>query len=69
MTFPLSRSETPLLDQLKKLANLNDAAFYAPGHKKGQGISPLLANFLGSAVLRQIYPNYLNSITYLHLRE
>lgn len=56
MTFPLSQSETPLLDQLKKLANLSDAAFYAPGHKKGQGISPLLANFLGSAVFNADLP-------------
>ncbi|GFE71484.1 aminotransferase class I/II-fold pyridoxal phosphate-dependent enzyme [Chroococcus sp. FPU101] len=54
--FRLSQSETPLLNQLKELANLSEAAFYAPGHKKGQGISPLLANLLGNDVFKADLP-------------
>jgi lysine decarboxylase len=50
MAVPLSQSATPLLDRLRKLAHQSDTPFYAPGHKKGQGISPLLADWLGSAV-------------------
>lgn len=56
MSSSLSQSETPLLDQLKKLAAVKEAAFYAPGHKKGQGISPFLANLLGNNVFKSDLP-------------
>ncbi len=51
-----SQEQTPLLDTLKTLANQPDAAFYAPGHKRGQGISQKLANLLGEAVFKADLP-------------
>ncbi len=44
--------QTPLLDALKANALRPHAAFYTPGHKRGQGISPELADCFGSAVFR-----------------
>ncbi|MBR8827514.1 MAG: aminotransferase class I/II-fold pyridoxal phosphate-dependent enzyme [Gomphosphaeria aponina SAG 52.96 = DSM 107014] len=45
-----SQARTPLLDSLKALSQATDGAFYAPGHKKGQGIYPPLADLLGKSV-------------------
>ncbi|NER79371.1 MAG: aminotransferase class V-fold PLP-dependent enzyme, partial [Leptolyngbya sp. SIO1D8] len=41
---------TPLLSALTQAATRDHAAFYAPGHKRGQGISPLLSRLLGPQV-------------------
>jgi arginine decarboxylase len=55
MTLP-SQSQTPLLDQLQQLAERSDVPFYAPGHKRGEGISEVLSNLLGSAVFKADLP-------------
>lgn len=47
---------TPLLTKLAQLANKNHAAFYVPGHKRGQGISPLLNNLMGKSVFKADLP-------------
>ncbi len=52
----LDRYRTPLLDALKKYANSNHAAFYTPGHKRGQGISPKLTDCFGSKVFKADLP-------------
>jgi arginine/lysine/ornithine decarboxylase len=52
----LSQSQIPLLDCLKTLSQQRNAAFYAPGHKKGQGISDNLANLLGDLVFKADLP-------------
>ncbi|MBU7585749.1 MAG: aminotransferase class I/II-fold pyridoxal phosphate-dependent enzyme [Nostoc sp. TH1S01] len=44
--------ETPLLDALKACTVKPHAPFYTPGHKRGQGISPVLADLLGEMVFR-----------------
>ena len=41
---------TPLLDALKKLSQRSHAAFYAPGHKQGKGISPHLRELMGDKI-------------------
>ncbi len=48
----LNQDQTPLLDALKANALRPHAAFYTPGHKRGQGISPKLAECLGTSVFR-----------------
>jgi len=48
----LNQNQTPLLDALKAHALRPHAAFYTPGHKRGQGISAKLADCFGSAVFR-----------------
>ena len=52
----LDQTKTPLLDTLKTLANRPHAAFYAPGHKRGNGINLLLQNVLGSQVFKADLP-------------
>ncbi len=52
----LDQDKTPLLDALKKYARNNHAAFYTPGHKKGQGISPQLIDCFGSKVFKVDLP-------------
>ncbi|WP_009633496.1 aminotransferase class I/II-fold pyridoxal phosphate-dependent enzyme [Synechocystis sp. PCC 7509] len=52
----LARNKTPLLDALKKYARSNHAAFYTPGHKKGQGISPQLIDCFGTKVFKADLP-------------
>jgi arginine decarboxylase len=47
-----NQNQTPLVDALKAHAARTHAAFYTPGHKRGQGISPRLADLLGEAVFR-----------------
>ena len=51
-----AQSKTPLLDALNALAHKPDAAFYAPGHKRGQGISQSLANLLGQSLFQADLP-------------
>jgi arginine decarboxylase len=48
--------QLPLLHQLKKLASKSHAAFYAPGHKRGQGISKNLLDLLGKTVFQADLP-------------
>jgi arginine decarboxylase len=48
----MNQNQTPLLDALKANAVRPHAAFYTPGHKRGQGISPRLSDLLGEAVFR-----------------
>jgi arginine decarboxylase len=43
----LSQATTPLLDQLHRCATRSQAAFFAPGHKRGQGISDRLRFLMG----------------------
>jgi arginine/lysine/ornithine decarboxylase len=47
---------TPIIDQLRILGSQPDAAFYAPGHKRGQGINPLLGDLLGNQVFKADLP-------------
>ena len=51
-----SQARMPILETLQALARQPDAAFYAPGHKRGQGIYQPLADFLGSSVFRADLP-------------
>ena len=53
MTDP---SATPLLSALAAAAQRDHAAFYAPGHKQGQGVSQPLAALLGEQGLRADLP-------------
>jgi arginine decarboxylase len=45
-----SQEHTPLLTALYQRSQRPDAPFYAPGHKRGQGISRYLAALLGESV-------------------
>ncbi|BAW96568.1 Orn/Lys/Arg decarboxylase [[Synechococcus] sp. NIES-970] len=47
---------TPLFSKLLELSNSNHAPFYAPGHKRGQGIFHDLAEAWGSAIFRADLP-------------
>ncbi|MCG8365242.1 MAG: aminotransferase class I/II-fold pyridoxal phosphate-dependent enzyme [Pseudanabaenales cyanobacterium] len=51
-----SQEATPLLDTLRICANRKNAAFYTPGHKRGQGISPAIATLMGATVFRADLP-------------
>ena len=44
-------NKAPLLDALRKYVQKSDAAFYAPGHKQGQGSSHEIRDLLGTKVL------------------
>jgi lysine decarboxylase len=46
----------PLLTTLRQLAQAPDTAFYAPGHKRGQGISTQLSQWLGLEVFQGDLP-------------
>jgi len=48
----LNQNQTPLLDALIANTAHPHAAFYTPGHKRGQGISPRLVDLLGEVVFR-----------------
>ncbi|MGL6281969.1 MAG: aminotransferase class I/II-fold pyridoxal phosphate-dependent enzyme [Microcoleaceae cyanobacterium] len=52
----LDQNTTPLLKTLKILSESNHAPFYAPGHKKGQGVSATLKNLLGASVFQADLP-------------
>jgi arginine decarboxylase len=51
-----SQAKTPIVDTLRECANKPHAAFYTPGHKRGQGIYPQLADLLGESVFRADLP-------------
>ncbi|NMG08007.1 aminotransferase class I/II-fold pyridoxal phosphate-dependent enzyme [Brasilonema sp. UFV-L1] len=51
-----NQNQTPLLDTLKACAERFHAAFYTPGHKRGQGISKSLSDVFGKAVFRADLP-------------
>jgi arginine/lysine/ornithine decarboxylase len=53
---PRSQSETPLVDALNLCVHTPDAPFYTPGHKRGQGISPVLTALLGTQVFQADLP-------------
>ena len=46
----MDHAHTPLLSALKKASKREHAAFYAPGHRRGQGAFPSLKDLLGSAL-------------------
>ena len=48
--YVLHQNSTPILETLIKSSQRNNAAFYAPGHKKGQGIEHKLKHCFGSKV-------------------
>lgn len=52
----LNQYETPIIQQLQLLVNQIDVPFYAPGHKQGRGISPILSKFLGKEIFRADLP-------------
>lgn len=54
--FWQSQRTTPLIEALDTLANRPNAAFYAPGHKRGQGIAQSLVNLMGLQVFRADLP-------------
>ena len=51
-----SQVKMPLLDALRDCTNKPNVPFYAPGHKRGVGISKPLADLLGIAVFRADLP-------------
>lgn len=51
-----SQASTPLLSALQACAGRSHAPFYAPGHKRGAGISQALADFWGSGVFAADLP-------------
>ncbi|MGK7955007.1 MAG: aminotransferase class I/II-fold pyridoxal phosphate-dependent enzyme [Crocosphaera sp.] len=50
------QNTTPLIEVLTTLKNKPDAAFYVPGHKRGQGISDPLVSLLGETVFQADLP-------------
>ncbi|MGB3200719.1 MAG: aminotransferase class I/II-fold pyridoxal phosphate-dependent enzyme [Nodosilinea sp.] len=52
----LDQSLTPILSALQASSRRPHAAFYAPGHKRGQGASPRLRELLGDAALATDLP-------------
>ncbi|WP_293353718.1 MULTISPECIES: aminotransferase class I/II-fold pyridoxal phosphate-dependent enzyme [unclassified Microcoleus] len=56
MPPPNSQQQTPLLDALRDRTNHPHSPFYAPGHKRGQGISQPLVDLFGAAVFRSDLP-------------
>ncbi|WP_052049514.1 aminotransferase class I/II-fold pyridoxal phosphate-dependent enzyme [Leptolyngbya sp. KIOST-1] len=52
----LDQSQTPILSALQDSSRRPHAAFYAPGHKRGQGASPRLRELLGEAALAADLP-------------
>ena len=48
--------QAPLLNALKKSAQKPHAAFYAPGHKRGEGINQNIANLLGKTAFQADLP-------------
>ncbi len=51
-----SQARTPLVDALRASALHPHAPFYAPGHKRGQGIPKPLMDLLGASVFRADLP-------------
>jgi arginine/lysine/ornithine decarboxylase len=54
--FLTSQTQTPLLDALQACAAKPHAAFYVPGHKRGQGANGKILDLLGSQVFRADLP-------------
>ncbi|MEA5509195.1 aminotransferase class I/II-fold pyridoxal phosphate-dependent enzyme [Crocosphaera sp. UHCC 0190] len=54
--FFQSQRITPLIEALSILKNQPDAAFYTPGHKRGQGIAESLTSLVGAAVFQADLP-------------
>jgi arginine decarboxylase len=54
--FSSQQNKAPLVEMLKNLSMSQNAAFYAPGHKKGRGIPKNLVNLLGKDVFRADLP-------------
>lgn len=52
----MNATETPLLSALAQAAQRDHAAFYAPGHKQGQGIPDLFKTLLGAQVFQADLP-------------
>jgi arginine decarboxylase len=50
------QNTTPLLDKLKNMSERSHSAFYAPGHKRGRGISQKLETLLGNLVFKADLP-------------
>ncbi|EAZ92540.1 aminotransferase class I/II-fold pyridoxal phosphate-dependent enzyme [Crocosphaera chwakensis] len=55
-SFFYRQQTTPLIDALITLKNKPDAAFYVPGHKRGQGVSDRLLSLLGKTVFQADLP-------------
>jgi arginine decarboxylase len=49
-------TQAPLFDTLKMCADRTHAAFYAPGHKRGQGIPQELIDWLGRSIFQADLP-------------
>ncbi|MFH7242148.1 MAG: aminotransferase class I/II-fold pyridoxal phosphate-dependent enzyme [Spirulina sp.] len=54
--MPLDHTQTPLLTALRDCAQRPHAAFYTPGHKRGQGAPAGLRDLLGEGALRADLP-------------
>ncbi|MEO1620898.1 MAG: aminotransferase class I/II-fold pyridoxal phosphate-dependent enzyme, partial [Cyanobacteria bacterium J06632_3] len=52
----LNQRQTPLVDALHHCANRENAAFYTPGHKRGQGISDGHRRIFGEQIFRADLP-------------
>lgn len=52
----LDQTKTPLIDAIKAVSQESLSIFYVPGHKRGQGISTQLSNWLGKEVFRADLP-------------
>ncbi|MBD2653072.1 aminotransferase class I/II-fold pyridoxal phosphate-dependent enzyme [Synechocystis sp. FACHB-383] len=52
----LDQQDLPLANTLKNLAQQRDTPFYAPGHKRGQGIAPGFKQWLGPALFQADLP-------------
>ncbi|MDB9536394.1 aminotransferase class I/II-fold pyridoxal phosphate-dependent enzyme [Dolichospermum planctonicum CS-1226] len=48
----LNQNQTPLIESLKACTTRSHAPFYTPGHKRGQGISPIFSDLLGKEIFR-----------------
>ncbi|MEQ9238491.1 aminotransferase class I/II-fold pyridoxal phosphate-dependent enzyme [Coleofasciculus sp. E2-BRE-01] len=56
MTNDEGQRTIPILDALQACAGVPHAPFYAPGHKRGKGISDRLANLWGKSVFEHDLP-------------
>ncbi len=54
--FSFSQEPTPILEALGRASGENNAAFYAPGHKKGKGINPQIQDLWGEKILQADLP-------------
>ena len=52
----MTNIQTPLLNALKAAAQRNNAAFYAPGHKQGKGISQNIRDLIGNSAFNADLP-------------